>query len=339
MADVMSTELLPQAELTDEVVAFARLAARDEAGTDREIGEYIGAVTEDTAAVTASFSAVLPGYSGWRWSVTLAQPDPDDGGWTISEVVLLPGPDALLAPAWMPWDQRVRQGDLGVGDLLPTTEDDERLVPAYLQSDDPAIDEVAMELGFGRVRVLGRDGRADVAERWHDGSFGPGDEMALAAPGRCGTCGYFLSLRGSLGGMFGACGNELAPADGRVVDVEYGCGAHSEAALSALRPIPMSDVVIDELMLEVHQRPDTGEAADPSEGLVDITDTDTGGLADLLAELLPSILVLEAGPQPVAMLTAPPQLAALEAGTAGTTDREPDDAALREEPTAGVDPA
>jgi len=339
MADVMSTKLLPQAELTDEVVALARSAAHDEAGTDRAIGDYVGAVAEDEAAVTASFSAVLRGYSGWRWSVTLAHPDQQAGGWTISEVVLLPGPDALLAPAWTPWDQRVRQGDLGVGDLLPTTEDDERLVPAYLQSDDPAIDEVAMELGLGRVRVLGRDGRADVAERWHDGPFGPGDEMAVAAPGRCGSCGFFLSLSGSLGGMFGACGNELAPADGRVVDVEYGCGAHSEAALLALRPIPVSDVVIDELMLEVHQRPDTVESADTAHGLVGIADTETGGLTDLLAELLPSILVLEAGPQPVAMLTAPPQLAAIEAGPDRTTAQEPDDAALPEEPTAGVDPA
>ena len=38
--------------------------------------------------------------------------------------MLLPGPDALLPPAWVPWTERLRPGDLGVGDLLPTDEDD-----------------------------------------------------------------------------------------------------------------------------------------------------------------------------------------------------------------------
>ena len=32
---------------------------------------------------------------------------------------------------------------------------------------------------------------------------------------------------------FGACTNEFSPADGRVVDAEYGCGAHSETVIDA----------------------------------------------------------------------------------------------------------
>ena len=31
---------------------------------------------------------------------------------TISEVVLVPGPTALLAPAWLPWENRIKPGDL-----------------------------------------------------------------------------------------------------------------------------------------------------------------------------------------------------------------------------------
>ena len=48
---------------------------------------------------------------------------------TVSEVVLVPGPESLLAPAWVPWDQRVRPGDLSPGDLLAPLTDDLRLVP------------------------------------------------------------------------------------------------------------------------------------------------------------------------------------------------------------------
>jgi hypothetical protein len=57
--------------------------------------------------------------------------------------------------------------------------------------------------------------------------------MARQAPGPCGTCGFFLPLAGSLRRRFGACGNVYAPADGRVVAVDYGCGAHSQATLVA----------------------------------------------------------------------------------------------------------
>ncbi len=52
--------------------------------------------------------------------------------------------------------------------------------------------------------------------------------MARNAPAHCGTCGFYLSLAGALQAGFGVCGNEISGADGRVVSVEYGCGAHSE---------------------------------------------------------------------------------------------------------------
>ena len=45
------------------------------------------------------------------------------------------------------------------------------------------------------------------------------------------TCGFFLPLAGSLRMALGACGNAYAPADGRVVTADYGCGAHSQATL------------------------------------------------------------------------------------------------------------
>ncbi|WP_016700966.1 DUF3027 domain-containing protein [Actinoalloteichus spitiensis] len=225
-------------------VDLAWEAAQQEAGTE-VVGEHVDVVAEDASAATHLFAATHPGYVGWRWAVTLAHAGPGSPV-TVSEVVLLPGPDALVAPEWLPWDQRVRAGDLGVGDLLPTPADDPRLVPGYLASDDPAVEDVARELGLGRHRVLGRHGRVEIAERWVSGDFGPDSDMARNAPGNCGTCGFYLPLSGSLGAAFGACGNELAPADARVVHVEYGCGAHSEAQGGGTSPVPIAEVVYDD---------------------------------------------------------------------------------------------
>src|SRR5689334_7783222 len=131
------------------------------------------------------FEADKPGYHGWRWAVTITSAGPSTDV-TVSEVVLLPGPTALVAPEWIPWQQRVQAGDLGVGDLLPSSPDDDRLVPAYLQSDDPAVEEVAAEAGLGRVRVMSRPARLDAADRWHQSEFGPRSDMARSAPAHCG---------------------------------------------------------------------------------------------------------------------------------------------------------
>jgi len=213
------------------------------------VGEHAGVYTDGPAAATHLFEANYPGYRGWRWAVTVSTVG-DGEPVTVSEVVLLPGPDALVAPEWVPWDRRVRAGDLGIGDLLPTPVDDPRLVPGYLQSDDPAVEEVAHELGFGRVRVLGRDGRLAAAQRWRE-ERGPGSEMAVSAPGSCLTCGFYLPLAGSLGAAFGACGNEYAPADGRVVHGEFGCGAHSEVEVEPTPLAPVAEVVYDDAQLDL----------------------------------------------------------------------------------------
>ena len=88
-----------------------------------------------------------------------------DEGVTVDEVVLLPGPDAIVAPAWVPWRERIRPGDLSPGDVLPVDEDDPRLVPAYLAGDpgDSAprdTDEVRQVngAGFGVEREMKESG-------------------------------------------------------------------------------------------------------------------------------------------------------------------------------------
>ncbi|RBY80709.1 DUF3027 domain-containing protein [Blastococcus sp. TF02A-26] len=221
-------------------VDLARAAAVETAGDPAVVGEHLAALPESAGdpalgeALTHSFASTLPGYVGWYWAVTIARAAGEDTV-TVDEVVLLPGEQALLAPAWVPWHERLRPGDLSVGDVLPATEDDPRLVPSYTVDDDAAEDPegrvVAQEIGLGRERVLSQEGRSQALTRWNDGDFGPRSAMARQAPGPCGTCGFFLPLAGTLRAALGACANAYAPADGRVVTVDYGCGAHSQATL------------------------------------------------------------------------------------------------------------
>ena len=87
------------------------------------------------------------------------------------------------------------------------------------------------ELGLGRLRVLSIEGRDQAAKRWHDGDRGPNSEIARIAPKPCGSCGFFLPIAGSMRSAFGVCANAISPEDARVVSVDHGCGAHSEATV------------------------------------------------------------------------------------------------------------
>lgn len=256
------TEVAPElAAILTGAVDQARAAVAEFSGEDT-VGEYLGAELDDSTAATHRFLARLPGYRGWQWAVVVAA-FPGAAHATISEVVLIPGPTALLAPEWVPWDQRVRPGDLGPGDLLAPPPNDPRLVPGYSGTGDPAIDEVAVEVGLGRRQVLSLWGRNDAAQRWHDGDFGPGSAMAKATKRKCRDCGFFVPLNGSLGVIFGVCANEFA-ADGHVVDAEFGCGAHSDTPASPGTGSPACDPYDDGVLdlVEMGDTEHSGRAGD-----------------------------------------------------------------------------
>ena len=230
-------------------VDVARAAAIELAEDAAAVGEHVGAADNGDRVVTHTFVCTLPGYRGWVWAVTLSRaPRGKDVG--VDEAALLPADDALLAPAWIPWADRIRPGDLEPSMVLPLIEDDPRLVPTY----EVTKDEDAMqlwELGLGRERVLGAEGREDVATRWYRGSHGPTAASAIASAEPCQTCAFFVPLTGSLRLMFGACTNEWSPSDGKVVSVDHGCGAHSQTTVEhgptqwpAADPVFASDVVV-----------------------------------------------------------------------------------------------
>lgn len=230
--------MAPSARSTkaDAVLAAAVDTARDAllAYVDAsEVGDHVGFELEADRLGTHYFDAARPGYRGWRWSVTLTR-GPRQRHGSVDEIVLLPGPHALTAPAWVPWKERTRPEDIGPGDLLPADEDDPRLVPGYLAGDGiidgDAVREVADEVGLGRERVLSLEGRDAAAERWYEGDRGPDTPNAQAAPAPCQTCGFLVPIAGPMGLLFGVCANENSPDDARVVSFDHGCGAHSQAA-------------------------------------------------------------------------------------------------------------
>ncbi|WP_242453588.1 DUF3027 domain-containing protein [Mycolicibacterium sp. P9-64] len=246
-------------------VDLARTAIVEINGSDA-VGDYLGASFDDPTAATHRFLASMPGYQGWQWAVVVAAyPGADHA--TISEVVLVPGPTALLAPQWVPWENRLQPGDLSPGDLLSPPTNDPRLVPGYVSSGDPELDHIAGELGLGRRQVLSAWGRIEAAQRWQEGDFGPDSTMARSTRRVCRDCGFYLPLTGSLGTAFGVCANEMS-ADGRVVADEYGCGAHSETpappGIGSPAFDPFDDGVIEVTeVVPVAPVEDVVEAAEP----------------------------------------------------------------------------
>jgi len=222
------------------------------------VGEHLGTEAVGDRVVTHFFACQDRAYTGWQWAVTVTRA-PRSKVITVDECELLPGSEALLAPAWVPWHDRLRPGDVGIGDLLPASADDERLVSLITLDGDvvadwfsPHTDSEDQDAGPaepselpapGRVRVMSALGRDDTAERWYETDHGPRTPLSHAAPANCVSCGFFVPLSGGLGRLFGACGNAYAPDDGRVVSADHGCGAHSEAVRTsgAARATPVID--------------------------------------------------------------------------------------------------
>ena len=83
---------------------FAQEAARLTGGR-RAVGDYIRTDEEEPGLRSYIFHSTLRGYVGWFWSVTIYQPLGEEP--TISEVVMMPGEEALIAPKWIPWSERL----------------------------------------------------------------------------------------------------------------------------------------------------------------------------------------------------------------------------------------
>jgi hypothetical protein len=213
---------------------IARSAALADAEVSTQVGAFISVEFADENRVASYlFDADLLGYKGWRWCITVAKVDASATP-TVCDVVLLPGPDSLLAPEWIEYKDRILPEDIQPGVIVPSTIDDTRLVPGIneLAADEDLDATQVFDLGLIRPRVLSIEGRDQASKRWYAGDRGPNTPLAQNAPKPCNSCGFFIPIAGSLRSAFGVCANAIAPDDARVVSVDHGCGAHSEATLN-----------------------------------------------------------------------------------------------------------
>ncbi|MBB5639736.1 DUF3027 domain-containing protein [Cryobacterium roopkundense] len=109
-ADILPAEVVP---VVDEVLLAAvdvARAALEEITPADSIGRLLGHIVEGERVVSLLFDCTLPGYPGWQWTVTLARTD-ENAEPTVLETELMPGEYALTAPDWVPWSDRLMDGE------------------------------------------------------------------------------------------------------------------------------------------------------------------------------------------------------------------------------------
>jgi hypothetical protein len=92
--------------LQDDRAGLA-LRALAEVTDPASVGELIEVAEPEAGVRDLVFACRLPGYVGWRWTVSTAQVG--DEAPTVLEVELLPGEGSLVAPPWVPWAERLAE--------------------------------------------------------------------------------------------------------------------------------------------------------------------------------------------------------------------------------------
>ena len=208
----------------EDAVDVARSGA-EAVAYPRPVGEHVGFEMVSERLATHYFASTDAGYVGWCWAVTVARV-PRGRVATVCEVDMTPREGALLAPEWVPWEERLRPSDISRDDVLPYKADDERLEQGFEDtSEDPDL-PVVRELGLGRPRVLSQEGIDQAAKRWYESDRGP--KSGRRPRNTCSSCGFLMKMSGGMRTMFGVCANEWATDDGAVVSLDHTCGSHSE---------------------------------------------------------------------------------------------------------------
>lgn len=167
----------------EERVALA-LAALAEVTDPDDVGALLDAEVVEQGVVDLRFACNLPGYAAWHWTVSTTDlPDTDP---TVLEVELLPGDDALLAPPWVPWTERLAEWrrqhpdevhplDEAEDDESDTDEEADDDEEGDLDEDDLAVDdgldvldETDLEAPEGVAQVAGSTDEGEGAADDHD---------------------------------------------------------------------------------------------------------------------------------------------------------------------------
>lgn len=76
-------------------IALARAEAIDTAHEPEDVGEFVTSEAHDDGVTDFRFEALMKGYEGWQWSVTLYH-DVELDHWTIDESSLIPTDLSLI---------------------------------------------------------------------------------------------------------------------------------------------------------------------------------------------------------------------------------------------------
>jgi hypothetical protein len=71
------------------------------------VGDPAGEVDEGDGVVSVLFECAMPGYPGWKWTVSVASLEGAEP--SVLEVELMPAEGALLSPDWVPWSDRLAE--------------------------------------------------------------------------------------------------------------------------------------------------------------------------------------------------------------------------------------
>ena len=123
---------------TTDLTALARKALL-EVTPESTVGGAAGTVDEGDGVVSVLFANRMPGYPGWRWTVSIAHVEGDDP--TVLEVELMPGDGSLLAPDWVPWSERLAEYRAGQDTEGAHDESDDDEDADYDDSDDDEDDD------------------------------------------------------------------------------------------------------------------------------------------------------------------------------------------------------
>jgi hypothetical protein len=120
-------------------VAYAALLETTPVET---IGDPAGEVAESDGVVSVLFETALPGYPGWKWTVSVATVE--GSAPTVLEVELMPAEGALLSPDWVPWSDRLadyKAAQIAAGEEVDESDDDEGDDDSEESDDDSDDDE------------------------------------------------------------------------------------------------------------------------------------------------------------------------------------------------------
>lgn len=116
-----------------EAVALAREAVVDSPEGEAAVGQHLGVVVHEDRLLTHLFDCRLRGYPGWTWYATVARA-PRTKHVTVCESGLVAGPDSLLAPDWVPWEERMQ-----------AMNDEEESPQEYAEGSDSADEQTGAE--------------------------------------------------------------------------------------------------------------------------------------------------------------------------------------------------